>query len=309
MHNIVWLASYPKSGNTWFRMFLANFFANQSDPLDINKVHCAPVASARSVVDELLGYDSSYLSDDELKPILPTIFNHVSNNAKETEFFKVHEAYISTGETKRCPIYPKEATKGVLYFIRNPLDVAVSFANHYGVTIDKAIGAMENEAYSIGHKLGKGYRKQAHQALLSWSSHVRSWQNISDIPVHIMRYEDMHSSATETFSKALRHLGIDANQDRVERALKNSSFERLKKQETQNGFKERLSRCSNQFFNRGQVGYWRECLTVEQIERVTASHSEVMKEFGYMDSSLNSSIHLDAIKDPIKGAGFVSKTD
>ncbi|MEJ2083836.1 MAG: sulfotransferase, partial [Acidobacteriota bacterium] len=38
MTGIVWLASYPKSGNTWLRAFLMNFLDPGKRPVDINQL-------------------------------------------------------------------------------------------------------------------------------------------------------------------------------------------------------------------------------------------------------------------------------
>src|ERR1700744_765885 len=124
---IIWLASYPKSGNTWFRAFLTALLGDGD--LNINMMKTDGIFSSRGIFDDATDMDSTYLYDDEVKQALPEVFTHVvSQYAKPRLFVKIHDAY--TMSVDGTPIIPAEPTLCALYFIRNPLDVAGSFANH-----------------------------------------------------------------------------------------------------------------------------------------------------------------------------------
>ena len=147
MNGIIWLASYPKSGNTWFRVFLTNLRGEEGGPANINKLHSAPIASARGIFDDEAGVEASDLTPDEIDRLRPEIYTHLAKQAEETLFMKVHDA--CTSNDKNIPLFPKEATAGAIYIIRNPLDVVVSFADHSGWDYDKAILRMADEKFAL----------------------------------------------------------------------------------------------------------------------------------------------------------------
>ena len=147
MNGIIWLASYPKSGNTWFRVFLTNLRGEEGGPANINKLHSAPIASARGIFDDEAGVEASDLTPDEIDRLRPEIYTHLAKQAEETLFMKVHDA--CTSNDKNLPLFPEEATAGAIYIIRNPLDVVVSFADHSGWDYDKAILRMADEKFAL----------------------------------------------------------------------------------------------------------------------------------------------------------------
>ena len=92
MNGIIWLASYPKSGNTWFRVFLTNLRGEEGGPADINKLRSTPIASARGIFDDEAGVEASDLTPDEIDRLRPEIYMHLHKQAEETLFMKVHDA-------------------------------------------------------------------------------------------------------------------------------------------------------------------------------------------------------------------------
>src|SRR5690554_5847280 len=138
---IVWLASYPKSGNTWFRAFLSALLGDGE--LNINEMKTDGIFSSRGIFDSCTDLDSTYLRDEEIKVLLPDVFcNVAAEYEKERLFIKIHDAY--TYNQFEQPIVPTQPSYGALYFIRNPLDIVASLANHNGSTIDQAITLMNN---------------------------------------------------------------------------------------------------------------------------------------------------------------------
>jgi hypothetical protein len=280
MNGIVWLASYPKSGNTWFRTFLTNFLRNADTPANINDLDGGPIASARRPFDEAVGYDSGEMTWDEIDRLRPEVYMHQAREAKETMYCKVHDAYTFLPNGRS--LIPPEATACALYFIRNPLDVAVSFAHHSGHDrFDRLIGKMETAENSFC-ETDATEPNQLRQKLLTWSSHVTSWTDAPAIRVHVVRYEDMKLRAEETFGAAVDFVGLPVEPARIRKAIEFSRFEEVQKQEEKDGFGERMPR-SKSFFRKGEIGSWRESLTSEQAARIVANHGEVMRRFGYLD--------------------------
>jgi len=275
---IIWLASYPKSGNTWFRVFLANLRGKEDGPAQINNLNDTPIAGARGVFDDEAGIEASDLTTDEIDRLRPEIYGQLAANADEILFMKVHDAYALNNEN--IPLFPEEATVGTIYIIRNPLDVAISFAHHSGWDYNTSISRMADENFAF---YGKPERlhKQLRQKLLSWSSHVKSWTQQAPFPVCVLRYEDMKQKPAETFEKAIRFSGVEYGREAILKALKLSSFQELQSQEKEGSFNEK-SPSAQLFFRKGEVGAWREELTKKQAGQVIHDHAEVMRQFGYL---------------------------
>ena len=283
---IYWLASYPKSGNTWFRIFLANLMNNADEAIDINQVSTGAIASARGWIDEVLGFDSSDLTMDEIDRIRPTIYSWHAENSKHIGYHKIHDAYTYVTDTASQsvqPLIPLKGCLGVIYFIRNPLDVAISFASHSNCSIDKAIVHMSDENYAFCNSSSRQYN-QLRQWLLSWSSHVQSWTTVKDLNLLVLRYEDMLLDSEVTFTKAVNFLNLNYTAAQIKRALQQSNIKTLQQMESENGFREKPAKMTS-FFRKGVVGDWKTTLTNVQIERVIADHRQVMGDFGYLEKS------------------------
>jgi sulfotransferase family protein len=168
-----------------------------------------------------------------------------------------------------------EYTAGAIYVIRNPLDVAISYADHYGLALDAAIVAMATPGLQSENEEIHCYERYG-----SWSEHVMSWTHRPTPGLHIVRYEDMLTSPHKTFAGITAFLGLKVPRDRLDKALKLSSFKVLREQEKRHGFIERTAN-SQRFFREGKAGQWRKTLTAPQIEALTAVHREQMARFGY----------------------------
>ena len=274
MSKIFWIASYPKSGNTWFRAFLTNFLKNTMEPAGINELDVSWICANRRAFDDELGIESSDLSDDEISRFRPEVYRHMAARSPETLFWKIHDAYRS--ET----LVPSDATGGVVYLVRNPLDVSISFAHHSQWTLDHTIEMMSRDSTMLAGTPGR-LSLQLRQELLSWSNHVLSWLDQKAIPVHLVRYEDLCDRPLETFGNAIQFLGMADDPARVSRSASFSSFEELQQQEQLHGFKERPSELEF-FFRKGKQGAWRDVLTQKQLDRVIRDHGAVMRRTGYL---------------------------
>lgn len=281
MGGIYWLASYPKSGNTWFRIFMSNLLSNNDTPVDINDMDVSTgIASARGWLDEVLGFDTAELSQDEVERLRPEVYRWALRD-EEPGYHKIHDAYTLTCEGE--PIVSREATLRALYILRNPLDVAPSAANHWHCSIDEAIEKMGRSEMSLCRST-RALPSQVRQRLLSWSEHVLSWVDAPGLNVEAIRYEDMLGDPQATFGRAARFLQLPAEPESVARAIRFSDFRELSRQEGEQGFRERPQH-TERFFRSGTCGGWREMLTGEQVRRVVGDHAEVMHRFGYLDAN------------------------
>jgi hypothetical protein len=278
---IIWLASYPKSGNTWFRAFLSNLLRGGDEPVHINTLGTGAIASARQVFDEIAGVDAADLTPDEIDALRPAVYRKWAEEHDDVGFHKIHDANIRLAQGQ--PLVPADATRGALYFLRNPLDVAVSYAHHGAKDVDTVIRWMADP----GHCFAAGsdrLHEQLRQQLLTWSDHVTSWVDHDAFPVYVVRYEDMRGCPEPTFTAAADFAELPTEPDCVARALAFADFDVLQAQESADGFYEKAPKAES-FFRRGEVGSWRGQLTEAQVQRVVADHGEVMERFGYLDGS------------------------
>lgn len=269
---IVWLSSYPKSGNTWFRIVLSHVLNRnpKRHPIhDIDAILGSQMLANRSFINNALGMDSTLLTLEELDNVRPLVYQRHAKQLQETAYIKIHDAYTQV----------KEGCLKAVYFIRNPLDVAVSMAHHVRIPLDWVIQMMANEAFAV--PLDPNDKRQIRQKLLSWSSHVKSWTQQSDIPVLVLRYEDMFFEPTKTFQTAMDFLNIEVSPAVLNHAIDEASFAKLQQYETQFGFKEKPTP-EGQFFRKGIVGDWENTLTKGQVQKIVQDHGVTMDHYRYL---------------------------
>lgn len=273
--NIVWIASYPKSGNTWFRAVLNNLESKSSEPGSINKLNNSAIASSRTMFDQHSGLSSSDLSLDEIEILRPKVYKQLSVDSKENLYLKVHDAWSrnKAGE----PIFPEEHTKGVIYILRHPLDVAVSLSYHNAEHVEETMKKMNDSSYGLC--LGKKRLfNQLPQKMFSWSEHVRSWVMNSNFKVHVMRYEDMIDNPHESFASSMKYLDIQFTEEKLSEAIKNSDFNTLKRQEEAEGFVEKPIKASS-FFRNGQKSDWLNHIAKEPAESFLLKNKDIFQRF------------------------------
>lgn len=288
----VWLASYPKSGNTWFRMLVAGLESDDSKAVDINDLpERGGIASARGPFDHLLLVEAGLLTHDECDALRPRVYEELACGAADDEydaadaapivrFVKVHDAYTFT--TNGEPLLAgARGASGAIVIVRDPRDVAPSYANHSNVSIDKAIDFMNDDRAAFCARSDRQHN-QLRQQLPNWSGHIASWLDQRDIPVHLVRYEDLKRDTAGAFARALAFAGRQTSAEMIERSVRLADFRELKSQEEAKGFREKPRPWSaSSFFRRGEAGGWRDELTAEQIARIEAKHAPMMRKLGY----------------------------
>ncbi len=281
VNNIIWLASYPKSGNTWFRSFLTALRTDEME-FNINELNTDGIFSGKELFENVLDVDSDVLYPSEIQKYQRLAWNHISIRAKSSQFVKIHDAFDFLPHAENQSLIPEEATFKAIYFVRNPFDVVPSLANHTGETISHTVDFLNRSAacFINLNKKKSAAANQFYQHLGTWNEHVKSWLIYPSFPVLFLRYEDMKLNAFETFKNAVEFMELDYSDEQILRALEMTSFEKLRKQEENNGFKEKNIK-SKFFFNKGEINYGQSLLTEEQIESIKNVNEEMMKHFGY----------------------------
>lgn len=296
----IWLASYPKSGNTWLRLLIANL--GREEPADINAIpESAGIASSREWFDSSMLFASGLLTYDECDRLRPMVYeakreefedcvdldegneegrDDVASRVGQVHFVKSHDAWTVNPDGRPLLGGSRVADAAIL-IVRDPRDVAPSLANHNGSTIDGAVDLMGQQD---GAFCGQPRRQaiQLRQQLLSWSAFNASWLDQRDVPVQCVRYEDLYTDTAATLGKVLAFAGVEVSEEDVARAVRFAAFSELTAQEQAKGFREAPpSRGKRSFFRRGIAGGWADELTAEQVERIEQDHAPMMERLGY----------------------------
>jgi hypothetical protein len=274
---IVWLASYPKSGNTWVRAFLVGLqramTADGAGPIDINRMtEYAATDLAASLFEKYLDRPIAEADPAEVAALRPKVHEDIAREADGIVFIKTHNARILD---RGVPLISLGASAGALYILRNPLDVAISVAHFREVPIDQAITDMATPDFGAATEVKLGW------IFSSWSENVKSWTERRHPAVLTVRYEDLLDNPTEQFRQIANHVSLWPEDSRLEQAIESASFRSLQRAERKAGFKEKPDTAET-FFREGRAGQWREVLTPAQIDRIVSSHGEQMARFGYL---------------------------
>ena len=275
---IVCLASYPKSGNTWVRAMLTAYLRADDAPASINALIARPITSDRDAFDEALGLESSDMTPDEVLRYRPRFHAVLAEELPSPAFVKVHDAYL------RLPcgaaLFPESATSGVVYLVRNPLDVAISYAHHRSQPIDDTVRWM-NDSAAAESDSAAGIFHRLPEPLTTWSGHVASWLDQDEVPLHVARYEDLLADPHAAFGRIVRFAGLEWDAARLARAIDRSAFPRLRAQETESGFREKQPTAPS-FFRAGVAGSWRTTLSPRQVRALVDAHGPMMERLGYL---------------------------
>lgn len=279
----IWLASYPKSGNTWARVFLYNLmremrgepWGRPSEPALAEtapyeyKEWWATVESTPSLGD--LSSAEIYAARFKFQGDLVSSLIDVRATT-EPVLLKTHSAVTHLEGFSTINF---DVSQAAVYTVRNPLDVCIDYAKHSGSSLDETIAVMAS-AYA-----GTGGVWPSYELMGSWSLHVASWLLVRQRPVLILRYEDMLAAPEVSFARVAAFLGFKPSAEQVLLAVEKSSLPDLTREEEPFGFVDCLPE-HDRFFRNGKAGQWREVLSQEQINAIVAAHGPMMMRCGYL---------------------------
>ncbi len=269
MGKLVWLASYPKSGNTWLRAFLHNFLLQPEAPHSINALTDISVVECASALFQSAGMA---LSPAEVQKLRPGVHERLTTLHTGPVFVKTHNANLALHDVPLCT---PAVSAGAIYIVRDPRDVAVSYAAFTGKSLDEIIAFMADPRAA-----NRGTDAQVFEFLSSWSAHALSWVGAQNRL--LLRYEDLLAQPEAAFGRVMRFLGGHADPARLHRAIAFSEFQVLSTQEQKNGYRARGVAAKAAFFRAGKSGQWRDVLTSTQSQAIITAHGEVMRNFGYI---------------------------
>lgn len=279
MPGIVWLASYPKSGNTWMRAFLANYIEGATRPLRINDLPKYGLGDSRwDCFEPFAEKPLAAMTLAEIAALRPKVQDWFAQSAPGQVFVKTHNIIARVAG---IPLIAPGATMGAIYIVRNPLDVCVSFAHHFRIPMERAVGALCKR----NNRLPRD-DKTLPQHIGSWAQNVSTWVNAEGMILQVTRYEDMLTAPEESFGAVVEFLDMPLDRERLRRAISFASFEELQKQEEEGRFVEGHED-GRRFFREGRAGAWRRQLTHAQVERIVEANRRPMMRFGYLDEAGN----------------------
>ena len=272
---IMWLASYPKSGNTWVRALLTNYLYNENykenafSKLDMIKSFPQKYAF-KGIVDEL-ELEKNYM-------VLFKYFIEAQKKINQDTNLQIIKTHNICGSVNNFEFTDKENTLGSIYILRDPRSVAVSYAYHANISFEKSVEIMLDEKRITLHS------KIYPEARSSWKIHLRSWLN-HPMPKIFIKYEELEKNTHECFKSILIFINkfikkkIDINDQKILNAVQNCSFENLSKLENELGFVEKGKNVN--FFRKGKTDEWKTVLSSELISKIEQEFSEELKEFKY----------------------------
>ena len=273
MGKIIWIASFPKSGNTWMRAFLANYVLDRRQPYPIDELGLFSLSDTRPrFFQEASEQRVEQLSQADTLTLRWKCQELIAEFKNHDHFVKTHSRY---GTHNSHSLINDCVSKGAIYLVRNPLDLVISYAAHLGISIDEAIDAIDGSP---------NFTVEADSNVVtvlgSWSEHADSWLTNKSIPRILVRYEDLVEDPTKEFNKVLTTLGMEIDHDQFNNAIRFSSFSELAKQESISGFRERPPH-AKQFFRQGVSDQWKDILQRSQVQKIIKAHGNVMAKLGY----------------------------
>jgi len=285
---IIWLASYPKSGNTWLRFFLVSlFFSGKKVNLNHLKsiINFPDKAQFKSLVDDLLDIKKIARNWEAAQDLI--------NKEKKIKIFKTHNM-LCRFEDKYFT--NTNNTLGTIYIVRDPRNVITSVKNHYNIDSFNAAKDFlfnDKQIITMSELQKEKYLKKDEYPLPtilgSWKTHYLSWKNMKKNYL-LVKYENLLQDPFEEFSKISKYfaniLNLNFTEDQIKEAIKLSSFDKLKKMEEDFGFTEssynNKTGKKNIFFNLGPKNDWKKILDKEIADEISLKFETEMKELGYL---------------------------
>ena len=250
---IIWIASYPKSGNTWLRSLISSYFFTDDGFFDFKLLKNIPSYPSPPFFEK---YPDKFDKPEATAKYWINEQERINKNNNKLIFLKTHNALC---KINGCSFTDTKNSLGAVHIIRDPRNVISSISNHYQIDLDEALKFMKTPNNAIFVK--KDQRYLGFNALFSWSLNNKSWSECQKFPILTIKYEDLEKETFETFKKVIEFikkvskLKEDFNQKKAEMAIENCNFEKLQKLEKEKGFYEAISKKNSsekiKFFNLG----------------------------------------------------------
>ena len=285
---IIWLASYPKSGNTWLRFYIISLLMGKKTDLNLNHLRAIMNYPHSTHFNGLVSnlFDLNEISKNWITS------QKKLNSDNKLRFFKTHNML---GKYNGYPFTDAQNTLGTIYIVRDPRNVITSVKNHYSLSnYDEALKFVfkDDQILTLSDRQKALYLKSKifplTQFVGSWKTHYLSWKNMKKNYI-LVRYEDLYENSKNEFTKVADFIGellkVKFTQAQIENAINLSSFERLENMEKENGFTESTINNDgnrNKFFFLGPKNDWRKILDKSISSDIEKKFEKEMKELKYI---------------------------
>ena len=268
---IIWLASYPKSGNTWVRSFLSHYIYGNNKAFEFKLLDNIKKFPDINILNDL---KINYENTNELIENWTSIQDYINLNNK-LNFLKTHNAFCTINGN---PFTNSSNTLAAIYIVRDPRDVLVSFSNHFGLDLKKTLEIMKSEEFWETEDKFNSFRSSLFG---SWKTNYKSWVSNKTLDTFVIRYEDLISNPFESFSKMIDFLknksGLRYDEKSISFSLKETNFRNLSDLEKKNGFNEASKTL---FFRKGSFKQWAN-LDKKLISNLEENFGDLMNDLNY----------------------------
>ena len=284
MKKIIWISSYPKSGNTWLRYLLGNYFYNSKNIFNYNIIQNIDKFPSEKYFKNLdnLAKLKIFKNPKLISNYWIDAQNNINKEVKDFIFFKTHTPLIVLDKNY---FTNENLSLAIINIVRDPRDVVISYANFTNKSIDETIDFITTKKLFI--RSAKNKQSLDFDMLGSWSLHYTSWRDgLTDIPRILIKYEDLLENTNLQFLNVINFLSkilnIEVSKEKIEFSVKSSKFSTLSKWEQDAGFYENSNRNKKNFFNIGKKNQWKSKLTSTQIQKIEKNFQKEMKQIGYL---------------------------
>ena len=285
---IIWIASYPKSGNTWIRSILSAYLFSEDGKFSFELLKNIERFSSNNFLSKSVkGTNTQSRVSKNWIPSQKKI-----NQDKKIHFLKTHNALCTIEGNKFTDQFN---TIAAIYIVRDPRNLITSLAHHYEFSLEEAFSFLSNKRKIIFPKsFIKDYKStnkfEDFNFLSDWSDHYISWKNINFCPIKIIKYEDLIFDAESIFVSTLEFLSkflkLKLDKKKITNALTSTSFENLCRMEKQDGFQEGIisskTKKKIRFFNLGKKNNWNKLLDKKIVRKIESNFKNEMIELGYL---------------------------
>ena len=279
---IIWLASYPKSGNTWMRSMIASLLFSEDGEFNFNILDKIPQFPKKEVFKDLVKDFSDF---NEIKKNWINAQNKINVNGK-IKLFKTHQGkYTVEGDS----FTNKHNTLATIYIVRDPRNLVNSISNHYTKSLDDSCKFLL-EPKIIGN--GKSIKEEKggiYTLLGKWNEHYHSWTTNKN-NLLLIKYEDLIKNPRVELERTInflkKYLMFKTNENKINKILETTSFDNLKKLENEGQFTENVQNKVDgskvNFFHLGPKNLWQKNLSKKIISKIEKKFLKEMKELGYL---------------------------